>query len=347
MAIRDAGLEPELVDPKRKLRVVRGLDADRFAAVIGTGIGGIATIEESHGTWTRGRSRKGTKRYWLPMLIPNAVAAQVAIRFQARAECKAVVTACAAGTMAIGDAWRLIRDGEADAALTGGTEALLEGPDGYGLMGFDLLRVMSKRNGEPERASRPFDRDRDGFILSEGAGILFLEERERALARGARIYAEMAGYATNCDAYHIVMLEPEARQIVRLMEGLLRSTGTRPEDVDYINAHGTSTVANDRAETAAIRRVFGRHADDLLVSATKSMTGHGIAASGGIEAAATALAVHHGVVPPTINLDNPDPECDLNCCPWKPVRRDVRVALSNSYGFGGHNASILLRRHEG
>jgi len=344
MALKDAGFQLEPRDGRRHGYRVEGVCSERLAVILGTGIGGLATTEASHQRWTEGPERQ-MKRYFLPMLIPNAPAAQVAIRFGANGECKAVTTACAAGTMGAGDAFRAIRLGEADVVITGGVDGILSDHDGWGLKGFDLLRAMSARNDDPEHASRPFDRERDGFVLSEGAGMLILESEEFARARGARVYAEVCGYETNCDAYHIVMLEPEGRQLVRLMSGLLRKTGTSPSDVQYINAHGTSTQLNDKAETAAIREVFGKHADGLLVSSTKSMTGHAIGASGGIEAAATALAIHTGQVPPTINYDYPDPECDLNYVPNRPAKRQIDLALTNSYGFGGHNASLLLARY--
>jgi 3-oxoacyl-[acyl-carrier-protein] synthase II len=248
--------------------------------------------------------------------------------------------------MAIGDAYRSLLLNEADVVIAGGVDAVLSDFDGWGMKGFDLLRAMSKRNDDPERASRPFDRARDGFVLSEGAGLVILEREAFARARRARIYGEVRGYHANCDAYHIVMLDPGATQIVRLMTDLLAKTGVAPGEVGYINAHGTSTPLNDRAESAAIRKAFGPHADRLLVSSTKSQTGHAIGASGGIEAAATLLALSTGMIPPTINYDHPDPDCDLNYVANRPVERRVDFALSNSYGFGGHNASLLLARYE-
>jgi 3-oxoacyl-[acyl-carrier-protein] synthase II len=346
LALRDAGFTlSEGGSRGRGYRVV-GIEPERLAVILGTGIGGLQTIEESHRRWNE-TPDSVMRRYYLPMLIPNAAAAQVAIRFEAKGECKAVATACASGTMAAGDAFRAIRAGDCDVAIAGGADAILSDRDGYGLKGFDLLRAMSTRNGDPARASRPFDAARDGFVLSEGAGILVLEREEFARARGARVYAEVLGYGTNCDAYHMLMLDPEARSIVRLMTELVRRAGIDPKDVGYINAHGTSTPSNDRTETLAIKRAFGDHAYDLLVSSTKSMTGHSIGAAGGIEAAATALALHTGIVPPTINQETPDPECDLNYVPNRPVERRVDVAISNSFGFGGHNAALLLGRYAG
>jgi 3-oxoacyl-[acyl-carrier-protein] synthase II len=277
------------------------------------------------------------------MLIPNAVPAQIAIHTGARGECKTMGTACAAGTMATGDAYRLIRDGEADLAIAGGVEATMSDHDGFALMGFDLLKTASLWRGDPARASRPFDRDRQGFVLSEGAGILVLEELEQARARGAHIYAEIAGYHATCDAHSMLQLAPSGDEIVRVMAELLERTDTSPGDVGYVNAHGTGTEQNDPLETSALRRVFGPHADSLLVSSTKSMCGHAIAASGGLEAIATALTIDTGRVHPTINLDNPDPACDLDYVPWTSREAPVEAALSCSYGFGGHNAALLMR----
>ena len=346
MALRDAGFTLSNGGARGKGYRVEGVEPERLAVILGTGIGGLQTTEESHRRWVKQPDAQ-LRRYSLPMLIPNAPAAQVAIRFAAKGECKAITTSCASGTMATGDAFRAIQAGDCDIAITGGTDAILSDRDGYGLKGFDLLRAMSTRNEDPERASRPFDKTRDGFVLSEGAGILVLEREEFARARGARIYAEILGYGTNCDAYHILMPDPEARSIVRLMTDVVRRAEIDPKDVGYINAHGTSTPANDRAETMAIKRAFGRHAYDLLVSSTKSMTGHSIGAAGGIEAAATALALYAGIVPPTINYGTPDPECDLNYVPNRPIARKVRVAISNSFGFGGHNAALLLGQQAG
>ncbi len=345
MALRDAGFALAEGETRGKGYRLEGVEPERLAVILGTGIGGLQTIEESHRRWVEVPDAQ-LRRYSLPMLIPNAPAAQVAIRFGAKAECKAITTACASGTMATGDAFRALRAGECDVAITGGTDAILSDRDGYGLKGFDLLRAMSTRNEDPARASRPFDKTRDGFVLSEGAGILVLEREGFARARGARIYAEILGYATNSDAYHMLMLDPEVPSIVRLMQSILQRAGVSSAEVDYINAHGTATPANDRAETTAIRRAFGQHADELLVSSTKSMTGHSIGAAGGIEAAATALALHTGIVPPTINYETPDPACDLNYVPNHALARPIRLALSNSFGFGGHNAALLLGRYE-
>lgn len=344
LALLDAGLPVTLVDRKRGRSRVEGVDPARLSVVLGTGIGGITTTEESHTNWTTTYDRARCKRYSLPMLIPNAPAAQVAIRFGAEGECKAVTTACSSGTMAIGDAYRLLRDDEADVVITGGTEALLTQSEGYPLIGFDLLRTLTTRNDDPEHASRPFDRDRDGFLLGEGAGVLVLERAEFARARGAaRVYCEIAGYATNCDAYSIMQLDPDGRRIADMLRALLRTSGLTTRDVGYLNAHGTSTIPNDRLETKVFREVFGADAGSLAVSSTKSMTGHAVGASGGIEAAATALALASGVLPPTINLQNPDPECDLDYIPNTAREARVAAALSCSYGFGGHNAALAFR----
>ena len=344
LALRDAGLTTTLVDRKKGRSAIEGLDPSRLAVVLGTGIGGITTTETSHKNWLAAYDRAHCKRYSLPMLIPNAPAAQIAIRYSAEGECKAITTACAAGTMAIGDAARLIRDGEADVVITGGAEALLTGSGGYPLIGFDLLRTLTTRNDEPARASRPWDKDRDGFLLGEGAGILILESAPHARARGARIYAQVAGYATNCDAYSIMMLDPDGRRIGDLFRKVLRSAGHAPSDIGYVNAHGTSTIPNDRIETKVLHEVFGPHAAALKVSSTKSMTGHAVGASGGIEAAATALSLATRVIAPTINLDTPDPECDLDYVANQAWEGPLDAAISSSYGFGGHNAALLLRR---
>jgi len=345
LALTDAGLPITLVDRKKARSRVEGVDPARLAVVLGTGIGGITTTEESHTAWTTTYDRARCKRYSLPMLIPNAPSAQVAIRFGAEGECKTVTTACSSGTMAIGDAYRLLRDGEADVVITGGTEALLTQSEGYPLIGFDLLRTLTTRNEDPQRASRPFDRDRDGFLLGEGAGVLILERAEFAKARGAaRIYCEIAGYETNCDAYSIMMLGNDGRRIADMLRALLKKSALETRDVRYVNAHGTSTIPNDRLETKVFREVFGADAGSLAVSSTKSMTGHAVGASGGIEAAATALAIASGVLPPTINLENPDPECDLDYIPNKAREVRVDAAISCSYGFGGHNAALAFRR---
>lgn len=344
LALDDAGLTVSPVDPRRGRWRVEQVDPRRLAVVIGTGIGGITTTETSHARWASTYDRAGIKRYALPMLMPNAPAAQIAIRYGARAECKTVATACAAGTMAIGDAFRLLRDSEADAVIAGGTEALLTESAGYPLMGFDLLRTLTTRNASAEHASRPFDRDRDGFLLGEGAGILVLERIDFARSRGARIYAEVCAYAANSDAYSIMMLEPDGSRIADLVGDVLRKASQEPIDVGYINAHGTSTIPNDRIETKVFHEVFGAHAASIKISSTKSMTGHAVGASGGIEAISTALTLYEGAIPPTINYDTPDPECDLDYVPNRAQVGKAQLALSTSYGFGGHNAALAIRR---
>jgi 3-oxoacyl-[acyl-carrier-protein] synthase II len=342
LALSDAGLSVSLENDRRNRYRVEGVDADRTGVVLGTGIGGLSTLEVSHRKWVRGEPLIGALKYSLPMLIPNALPAQVAIKYGLHGECKAVVTACASGTMAIGDAWRLVRDGELDVALAGGVDKTLSDVDGYGLLGFDLLKTLSTRNDEPERASRPFDRERDGFVLGEGAGILLLERLAHARARGARIYAEIVGYATTCDAHSMMQLEPDGGQMRRVMERALVSAGVEPGEVGYVNAHGTSTRQNDAQEARALHQVFGKRVYDVLVNSTKAMTGHAIGASGGIEAITTALSLARGLVHRCVNLETPDPECDL-ALPRE--NREVRpaVALTNSFAFGGHNAALVFR----
>ena len=344
LALADASLTTAALDVKKGRLRIEQADPERCAVVLGTGIGGITTTETSHARWSATYDRAGIKRYSLPMLMPNAASAQIAIHYGVRGECKTVATACAAGTMALGEAFRLLRDDEADLVIAGGSEALLSGSAGYALMGFDLLRTLSTRNDDPERASRPWDSGRDGMVLGEGAGILILEKMDFARARGARIYAEIASYATNCDAYSIMVLEPSGHRIVDLVRSVIARSSQEPADVDYINAHGTSTIPNDRIETRVFHEVFGAHAGSLKISSTKSMTGHAVGASGGIEAIATALAIFEGVIPPTINYDRPDPECDLDYVPNLPRREGPELALSTSYGFGGHNAALSFRR---
>jgi 3-oxoacyl-[acyl-carrier-protein] synthase II len=345
LALEDGGLrlEPAEGAKSRGRWAIEGVDPRRVAVVLGTGIGGLSSFEQGHSRWTESGNRKGVPRYALPMLIPNALPGQVGIWYGARGECKAVCTSCSAGTMAIGDAYRLVRDGEADLALTGGADAVISDRDGYGLMAFDRLRAVSTWREEPERASRPFDRDRAGFVLGEGAAVLLLEDHESARARGATVYAELAGYGTNSDGHSMMQLAPEGEEITRMMVEILERSGTAPSEIDYLNAHGTGTVPNDPLETACIRKAFGPHADSLMVSATKSMTGHAIGGSGAIEAVATALSIHEGRVHPTINLDHADPACDLDYVPHRMREARVRAALTNSYGFGGHNACLLMR----
>lgn len=342
LALVDAGLTPRLVNDRKGQFCLEGIDPDRAGVILGSGIGGLCTIEKTHREWISGIPLVGTTRFAVPMLIPNAIPGQTAIKFGLRGECKTVMTACAAGTMAIGDAYRLIRDGELDLALAGGVDKTLSDPDGYSLVGFDLLNTLSRRNDEPERASRPFDRDRDGFVMSEGAAILVLESEEHARARQARVYCEVAGYAATCDAHSMMQLETSGEQIVRVMRKALADADFSPSDIRYVNAHGTATRLNDPIESRALHTVFGRHVRDLLVNSTKALTGHAIGASGAIGAIVTALSLARGVVHRCVNLDNPDPECDLPL-PRRNTTIPPLAALSNSFGFGGHNASLALR----
>jgi 3-oxoacyl-[acyl-carrier-protein] synthase II len=278
------------------------------------------------------------------MLIPNAPAGEVAIRSGARGECKAIATACAAGTMALGDAWRILRDGEADVVIAGGAEGGAGDEDAYALMGFDRLRTLSTRNDAPEKASRPFDRERDGFVLGEGACVLVLEREEHAAARGARPVAEVLGYATNCDALSMVQLDESGGSIVALVDAALAAAGLGRSDVDQVNAHGTSTPLNDKTEARAMRTLFGERCDRIPVTGLKSMTGHCIAASGPLETAAAALSLSTGVLTPTINYEHPDPECDVDVVANEPREHRGDVCLKLSYGFGGHNACLVLAR---
>jgi len=342
MALEDAGFAVRIVEERPRRLRVEGVDPERAGVILGTGIGGLTTLEKSHRQWVHSRPLAGTFRFSLPMLIPNALPAQVAIQYGFRGECKAVTTACASGTMAIGDAYRLLRDGELDLAITGGVDKTLSDFDGYSLLGFDLLRTLSSRNDDPEHASRPFDRDRDGFVLGEGAGVLVLETEEHARARGARVYAEVAGYASTCDAFSMLQMDPSGEELVRVMDRAIRSADIGREDVVYVNAHGTSTRAGDAQEARALQRVFGRRIANVLVNSTKAMIGHAIGAAGGIEAIVTVLSLAHRVVHRCVNLESPDPDCDL---PLPRENRSIRplAALSNSFAFGGHNATVVLR----
>jgi len=341
LALADAGIATLPIDGAHGALRLDGLDPQRVGVLIGTGIGGLSTIETAHRRWIEGQSYHGTYRFSLPMLIPNAVPAQIAIRYGLRGECKAVATACAAGTMAIGDAYRLIRDGELDAAVAGGVDWTLSTPGSWGLWGFDLLGTLSTRNGEPQRAARPFDLERDGFVLADGAGIVVLESREHARARGGRARARVAGYATTCEGHSILQISPSGDEMVRCMTGALRSACLSPADIGYVNAHGTATRQTDAREAAAIRRALGPATDDAWVNSTKAMTGHAIGGSGGIEAIVTALSVEAGVAHRCVNLERPDPECDVPL-PLGNAELHRPAALSNSFGFGGHNATLVL-----
>ncbi|MCS7234519.1 MAG: beta-ketoacyl-ACP synthase II [Armatimonadota bacterium] len=315
---------------------------DRVGVVLGSGIGGAHTWEEQHRVLLeRGPDR--VSPFFIPMLISNMAAGMVSILFGARGPNTSVVTACATGGHCIGDAFKIIQRGDADAMIAGGTEAAITA---LSIAGFCSMKAMSTRNHEPEKAVRPFDRDRDGFVMGEGAGVVLLEELESARARGARIYCELVGYGMSADAYHITQPDPEGEGAAQCMARCLQDAGLRPEDVDYINAHGTSTPYNDKFETLAIKRVFGDHAYRLAVSSTKSMTGHLLGAAGGVELIAAALSVYHQVLPPTINYETPDPDCDLDYVPNRARPAQVRVALSNAFGFGGHNCTLAVRRVE-
>lgn len=316
--------------------------AGRVGVFIASGIGGFTTIEREHKAYLDGGPRK-ISPFFIPSAIINLAAGQVSIRFGAKGPNSATCTACTASAHAIGDAYEIIRRGAADVMIAGGAEAAV---CAMGVGGFAALRALSTRNDEPTKASRPFDKERDGFVLGEGAGILVIEELELARRRGARIYAEMVGYGMSGDAYHMTAPSEDGDGAVRVMLAALESAGVPPCVVNYINAHGTSTPHNDRIETLAIKRAFGDHARKLAISSTKSMTGHLLGAAGGLEAGITALAVHHQKVPPTINLDTPDEACDLDYVPHMARATRVDYALSNSFGFGGTNGALLFKRYE-
>ncbi len=318
-------------------------NADRVGVYIASGIGGFSTIEREHRALLEGGPRK-ISPFFIPSAIINLASGQVSIRFGAKGPNSATCTACSASAHAIGDAFEIITRGDADAMIAGGSEAAIT-PMGVG--GFGALRALSTRNAEPEKASRPFDRGRDGFIIGEGAGVVILEELESARARGARIYAELVGYGMSADAFHITSPSEDGQGALRVMQRCLTRAGISPAQVDYINAHGTSTPYNDKLETLAIKKTFGDHARKVAISSTKSMTGHLLGAAGGLEAGITALAVHTQQVPPTINLDDPDPECDLDYVPHTARQMPIEYALSNSFGFGGTNAALLLKRFHG
>ncbi len=330
MALEDSGLDLEKED------------RSRIGTFIGTGIGGIDTLHDQYKVlFDKGPGR--ISPFFVPMMIANMPAGQTSITFGLQGPCSCVVTACATGTDSIGEAFKAIQRGDADVMLAGGTEAAISPA---AVAGFCAMKAMSTRNDEPEKASRPFDKDRDGFVMGEGAGVIVIESLEHALARGAKIYAEISGYGRNADAFHITAPAPEGAQAAKCMALAMADAGVKPEEVDYINAHGTSTPLNDKNESLAIKALFGAHADSVSVSSIKSMTGHLLGAAGGIEAVATALTVLNDMMPPTINYDNPDPELDLDYVPNQAKAKKVRAALSNSFGFGGHNATILLKKYE-
>ena len=314
-------------------------NADQVGVLIGVGIGGLYTIEENHQIFLDSRLRRLTP-FFIPKVISNLAPGHISMRYGARGVNLSTTSACSSGSHAVGEAYRMIRGGYLDAAITGGSEAPIT-PLGVG--GFAAMRALSTRNEDPQAASRPFDLDRDGFVIAEGAGALVLEERESAIARGAHILAEIAGYATNSDAYHITSPSPEGQGAAKCMQRCLEDGDLNPAEVDYINAHGTSTPAGDLAETQAIKRVFGEHAARLAVSSTKSMTGHTLGAAGAIESVYTILAIKYGLIPPTINREKPDPECDLDYVPDAARAARIRLALNNSFGFGGTNTTLAFR----
>lgn len=329
-AISDAGIDPEKID------------LYRAGVVIGTGIGGILSFESEHSKLIAGGPRR-VSPYFVPLMIADIAAGHISIKHGFKGPNYTTISACASASHAIGDAVRLIKYGDADVMITGGSEAAVSP---MGVAGFASLRALSTRNDEPQRASRPFDLERDGFVIGEGAGILVVEELEHARKRGATIYAEVAGIGFTGDAHHVTAPAPGGEGAVRAMRRAMEDAGVDPQNIGYINAHGTSTPFNDKSETAAIKTTFGDHAYQLNVSSTKSMTGHLLGAAGAIEAIALVLAVKHQVVPPTINYENPDPECDLNYTPNQPQEREVLAGISNTFGFGGHNASIVVKRFD-
>jgi 3-oxoacyl-[acyl-carrier-protein] synthase II len=327
-AIGDAGIEPDR------------MDRDRIGCVIGSGIGGLPLIEETHADLTRGGPRK-ISPFFVPGSIINMIAGNLSIMFGFRGPNLALVTACTTANHCIGEGGRLIEYGDADVVIAGGSESTVS-PLGVG--GFAAMRALSTRNDDPESASRPWDRDRDGFVLGEGAGIVVLEELEHAKRRGARVYAELAGYGMSADAHHMTAPREDGAGAARCMENALRNARMNPSDIDYVNAHGTSTPLGDIAETTALKRSFGDHASKLAISSTKSMTGHLLGAAGGVEAVFSVLALHRQVAPPTANLRNPDPACDLDYVPLAAREITIGAALSNSFGFGGTNGTLIFTR---
>lgn len=329
MAMDDSGLK---VTPE---------NAERIGVMVSAGIGGLPAIERYYKIYLEKGYRK-ISPFLIPMLIINEASGQISIRYGAKGPNSAAVTACATGTHSIGDAFKIIQRGDADAMIAGGSESCIC-PLGVG--GFCAMKALSTRNHEPERASRPFDAERDGFVMGEGAGIVILEDLEFALKRGAKIYAEVVGYGLTGDAYHLTTPAPNGEGAARCMAMAIKDAGISPSDMGYINAHGTSTKYNDEYETMAIKTVFGEHAYKIPISSTKSMTGHLLGAAGGVEAVITLLAMDRGIIPPTINLENPDPECDLDYVPNKARKADIEVAMSNSFGFGGTNACIIFKKY--
>ncbi len=329
MAMADAGLP------------LKGMDPDRIGVVFGSGIGGMATYDTQFNNYIEGGPRR-ISPFFIPMLIPDIACGYISIRHGLKGPNYATVSACATASHAIGDAYRIIQYGDADIVLSGGSEAPITA---MGLGGFNSMKALSTRNDEPEKASRPFDLKRDGFVMGEGGGTIILEELEHARKRGAKIYAEMAGIGFTADAHHITAPPEGGEGAVRAMRRALKDAGITPEQIDYINVHGTSTPLGDVSETIAIKTVFGEHAKKMNISSTKSMTGHLLGAAGAVEAIAAIMACKEDTIPPTINYEFPDPACDLNYTPNTAVRRTVHYALSNTFGFGGHNATLLVKKH--
>src|SRR3954466_10790548 len=331
MAMADSGVDMEKVN------------RHRFGAIVSSGIGGLKTLEDQHtALMTKGPSR--VSAFTIPMLISNMAGGFISMEYGLQGPNFCIVTACATSNNAIGESWRMIKFGDADIFLAGGAEASIVP---IGLAGFSAMKALSTRNEEPQRASRPFDRDRDGFVMGEGAGVVVVEELEHAKARGARIYCELAGYGLTADAYHMTAPPPQGEGAARAMRLALDHAGLRPDQVDYINAHATSTGLGDISETYAIKQVFGEKVGSIAISATKSMTGHLLGGAGAVEMAACALAIRDSFIPPTINLENPDPECDLDYTANKGRERKVRVVVNNSFGFGGHNATLVASVFQG
>jgi len=331
MAVEDSGL------------VITEENAERAGVLIGSGIGGLPAIEHYH----KALLEKGHRRvspFFIPMLIINLASGQVSMKFGMKGPNSAVATACATGTHAIGDAFKIIQRGDADIMLAGGSESVITP---LAIAGFAVMKALSTRNDEPQRASRPFDSERDGFVMGEGSGVVMLESLENAQKRGARIYAELVGYGMSSDAYHMTTPSPGGEGPARCMAAAVKDAAIRPEEVSYINAHGTSTKYNDEYETAGIKKVFGEHAYKIPVSSTKSMTGHLLGAAGGVEAIVCILSIQKGKIPPTINYENPDPECDLDYVPNTARDAEITYALSNSFGFGGTNACVLFKKYNG
>lgn len=331
MAIVDAGL---IIDDK---------NSERTGVILGTGIGGLSTVENEKKVLLNSGAKK-ISPFTIPGVLANLASGNVAIRYGAKGPISCTVTACSSGNNAIGDAFRTISHGYADVMITGGTEAAV---CPLTIAAFNAMRAISTRNDNPEAASRPFDKDRDGFVVSEGCGIVILEELTSALNRGATIYAELSGFGSTCDAFHIAAPPPGHPGAVRCMRLALEDAGLEPSDIDYINAHGTSTSLNDLYEIEAIKQVFGDHSKKLAVSSTKSMTGHLLGAAGGLETIVSVKSIYEGVIPPTINLDNPDPECNLDLVPHKKKEKDIEAAMSNTFGFGGVNAVLVFRKFHG